>query len=128
MRSFGILLTFVVLGAVACSHATPRQSAPAPAPARQDTSRAASGRQQTPEPGAPRPYNQVITAGAITDSGVFTVHRIGEKLFYEIPKVMFGREFLLVADQRGTIRGVRYARSEERRVGKECGWGWWPER
>src|SRR5207302_99392 len=112
MRSLSTLLTFGVLGAVACSHG--------PAPARQatpvqthpDTARAASGRQQAPEPGAPRPYNQVITAGAITDSGVFIVHRIGEKLFYEIPKAMFGRQFLMVADQRGTIRGVRYAGEE----------------
>ncbi len=113
MRSFGILLTFGVLGAAACSHATAaRQSAPAPAPVRQDTSRAASGRLQTPDPGAPKPYNQVITAGATTDSGVFTIHRTSEKLFYEIPKAMFGREFLLVADQRGTIRGVRYAGEE----------------
>jgi hypothetical protein len=113
MRSFSILLTFGVLGAAACSHATAaHQTAPAPAPARQDTSRAASGRQQTPDPAAPKPYNQVITAGAITDSGVFTVHRVGEKLFYEIPKAMFGREFLMVADQRGTIRGVRYAGEE----------------
>src|SRR5438552_2210959 len=113
MRSFGILLTFGVLGAAACSHATAApQSAPAPAPLRQDTSRAASGRQQTPDPGAPKPYNQVITAGATTDSGAFTIHRISEKLFYEIPKAMFGREFLLVADQRGTIRGVRYAGEE----------------
>ena len=111
MRSLSILLTFGVLAA-ACSHA--------PAPARQatpvqthpDTARAASGRQQASEPGAPKPYNQVITAGAVTDSGVFVVDRIGEKLFYEIPKAMFGREFLLVADQRGTIRGVRYAGEE----------------
>src|SRR5436189_291338 len=112
MRSFGILLTFVVLGAAACSHATARQSAPAPAPARQDTSRAVSGRQQVPDQGAPKPYDQVITAGAITDAGVFTVHRIGEKLFYEIPKAMFGRASLMVPDQRGTIRGVRYAGEE----------------
>src|ERR1041384_4327084 len=115
MRSFGILLTFGVLGVTACSHATataPARQAPAPAPARQDTSRAASGRVQSPDAAALKPYNQVITAGAVTDSGVFTIHRIGEKLFYEIPKAMFGREFLLVADQRGTIRGVRYAGEE----------------
>jgi hypothetical protein len=43
---------------------------------------------------------------------VFIVHRIGEKLFYEIPKAMFGRQFLLVADQRGTMRGIRYAGEE----------------
>ncbi|HEX9293288.1 MAG TPA: zinc-dependent metalloprotease [Gemmatimonadales bacterium] len=86
-----------------------------PTPARQDTTRAASGggRQGgAPDATAPKPYNQVITPGAVTNSGVFTVHRIGEKLFYDIPKAMFGREFLLVADQRGTIRGVRYAGEE----------------
>ena len=113
MRSVSILLTFGALGLLACSHATaPAHQAPAPAPLRQDTSHAASGRQQAPDATAPKPYNQVITAGAVTDSGVFTVHRIGEKLFYEIPKAMFGRQFLLVADQRGTIRGVRYAGEE----------------
>jgi hypothetical protein len=114
MRSLSILLTFGALGLVACSHAAkPAPSRqPAPVPARQDTSRAASGRQQAPDAAALKPYNQVITPGALTDSGVFTVHRISEKLFYEIPKAMFGREFLLVADQRGTIRGVRYAGEE----------------
>jgi hypothetical protein len=54
----------------------------------------------------------VITAQAVTDSGVFIVHRIGEKLFYEVPRTLFGREFLFIADQRGTIRGVRYAGEE----------------
>src|SRR5258706_5166335 len=113
MRSLSILLALGALGVAACSHAgaSGRQSA-APAPVRQDTSRAASGRVQSPDAAALKPYNQVITPGAITDSGVFIVHRIGEKLFYEIPATMFGRQFLLVADQRGTIRGVRYAGEE----------------
>jgi len=110
MRAFSVLLVF---GVLACSRATStaQQPAPAPAPARQDTSRAANGRGQAPAD-APKPYNQVITPGAVTDSGVFIVHRIGEKLFYEIPAAMFGRHFLLVADQRGTIRGIRYAGEE----------------
>src|SRR5882762_12601 len=113
MRSLSILLALGVLGAAACSHAAaPARQAAVPAPVRQDTSRAASGRVQSPDPAALKPYNQVITPGAVTDSGVFIVHRIGEKLFYEIPKVMFGRQFLMVADQRGTIRGVRYAGEE----------------
>src|SRR5256714_13032324 len=118
MRPSAVFLTLGVLGCAACSHAAgPTRQAAAPSPARQDTSHATNGagqtgRQQAPDASAPKPYNQVITAGATTDSGVFTVHRLGEKLFYEIPKAMFGREFLLVADQRGTIRGVRYAREE----------------
>src|SRR5213593_1879214 len=113
MRSLGILLTFGVLGVLACSHATaPARQSVAPAPVRQDTSRATNGRQQPLDLTAPKPYSQVITAGATTDSGVFILHRISEKLFYEIPRAMFGKEFLLVADQRGTIRGVRYAGEE----------------
>ncbi len=114
MRSLSILLTFGALGQLlACSHATaPSRQAPAPTPARQDTSHAATGRQAPADAAALKPYNQVITSGAVTDSGVFIVHRIGEKLFYEIPKAMFGRQFLMVADQRGTVRGVRYAGEE----------------
>src|SRR5947209_8198421 len=33
-----------------------------------------------------RPYERVITKEAKSDAGIFTVHRIGEKLYYEIPK------------------------------------------
>ena len=51
----------------------------------------------------------MITAQATTDSGVFIVHRIGEKLFYEIPRRMLSRQFRLVVDRRGTIRGIGYA-------------------
>ncbi len=111
MRALTALLT---TSALACASAPAKQvPAPPPAPVRQDTTRATNGaRQQPQDVTAPKPYNQVITQGATTDSGVFIVHRIGEKLFYEIPKAMFGREFLLVADQRGTIRGVRYAGEE----------------
>src|SRR5256885_8896429 len=82
MRPSAVFLTLGVLGCAACSHATgPTRQAAAPSPARQDTSRATNGagqtagRQQAPDASAPKPYNQVITAGATTDSGVlpFTV-------------------------------------------------------
>lgn len=109
MRAFSVLLVFGVVACSSATSATRRQPVPS-GPSRQDTSRTGTGRGQAAE--APKPYNQVITAGALTDSGVFIIHRIGEKLFYEIPPAMFGREFLLVADQRGTIRGIRYAGEE----------------
>ena len=104
MRALSVLLVF---GVLACSRAT-SSTRQQPAPSRQDTSRAApGGRPATPD--APKPYNQVITAGAVTDSGVFIVHRIGEKLYYEIPRAMLGRQFRMVVDRRGTMRGVGYA-------------------
>ncbi|MEK7667305.1 MAG: zinc-dependent metalloprotease, partial [Gemmatimonadota bacterium] len=61
------------------------------------------------QPEGPKPYRDVIPATAVPDSGVFIVYRINDKLFYEIPRAMVGRDFLWVSDQRGTIRGVRYA-------------------
>src|SRR5262245_28529480 len=55
-------------------------------------------------PRAPRPYEQVITAEAKTDKGVFDVHKVGETYYYEIPKAMLGKEFLWVSQiQRNTL-------------------------
>jgi hypothetical protein len=60
----------------------------------------------------PRPYADVITSAAVSDSGLFVVHRMGEDLYYEIPRQLLGRDMLLVADRRGTVRGVGYAGEE----------------
>jgi hypothetical protein len=67
------------------------------------------GRQQQE---GPRPYRDVITPQMRPDSGVFIVYRRDDRLYYEVPRAMFGREFLLVVDQRGTPRGVGYAGEE----------------
>jgi hypothetical protein len=101
MRALSVLLAF---GVLACSRATSAPAAQQPSPA---PGGARPGGQAPAE--APKPYGQVITAQATTDSGVFIVHRIGEKLFYEIPRGMLGRQFRLVVDRRGTIRGLGYA-------------------
>lgn len=106
-RSFVSIATILATAAsiaVAQQPTPPGGTPPAGAPG------TPGARGQTPE--GPKPYRDVITAAAVTDSGVFTIHRIAEKLFYEIPRGMFGREFLFVADQRGTIRGLRYAGEE----------------
>lgn len=42
-------------------------------------------------------YNQVITKEAESDSGVFTVHKVGEKYFYEIPDSLLERDFLWIS-------------------------------
>jgi hypothetical protein len=60
-------------------------------------------RDPTPDP---RPYDRVITKDARTDAGVFTVHRIGDRLFYEIPTAMLDKEFLWVSQIARTTLGV----------------------
>src|SRR4051812_30007146 len=49
------------------------------------------GRAQEPEI---RPYDRVITKDAKSDEGIFTVHRIKDRIYYEIPKERLGREIL----------------------------------
>ncbi|MFM6976958.1 MAG: zinc-dependent metalloprotease [Sphingobacteriaceae bacterium] len=43
-----------------------------------------------------KPYKEVITDKAKTDKGLFKVHQLDGKYFYEIPDSLFGREMLVV--------------------------------
>ena len=43
-----------------------------------------------------KPYKDVITEKAKTDKGLFKVHQLDGKYFYEIPDSLFGREMLVV--------------------------------
>ena len=54
------------------------------------------------------PYDEVITDEAETDEGVFLVHRLDDKVFYEIPVDELGREFLWVSQIERTSEGVGY--------------------
>ena len=49
-----------------------------------------------PKKGDILPYNKVITKKAKTDEGLFKVHQIDEKFFYEIPDSLLEREMLMV--------------------------------
>ncbi|TVR16998.1 MAG: DUF5117 domain-containing protein [Balneolaceae bacterium] len=42
-------------------------------------------------------YCRVITADAVTGKGVIDVHQVGEKVYYEIPDSLLGRDFLMVS-------------------------------
>src|SRR5215211_8136327 len=56
----------------------------------------------------PKPYERVITKEAKSDEGVFTVHTVKEKVYYEIPKSELTKEFLWVSQIARTTLGVGY--------------------
>ena len=64
------------------------------------------GRQD--QPPEPKPYDRVITKDAKSDEGVFTIHTIKEKVYYEIPKSELGKEFLWVSQIAKTTLGAGY--------------------
>ena len=55
-----------------------------------------------------RPYEKVITKEARTKKGVFAVHQIKDKLYYEIPKSEFDKQFLWVSTLAKTALGAGY--------------------
>jgi len=63
------------------------------------------GRDQQPEI---RPYERVITKEAKSDEGIFTVHMLRDKIYYEIPKSELNKEFLWVSQIARTTLGVGY--------------------
>ena len=60
----------------------------------------------------PQPYEKVITKEAKSKKGVFTVHQIKDKYYYEIPKSEFDKEFLWNTRIAKTTLGVGYGGDE----------------
>lgn len=85
-------------------------------PAPQSPAGPPAGGQGAERPGGPgasrepqiKPYDRVITKEAKSDPGIFKVHRLRERVYYEIPKTELGREFLWVSQIARTTLGVGY--------------------
>jgi hypothetical protein len=88
------LCWLLMLGAVLFVQSAPAQKkkkqkgAPPTAPALAVTT--------TDRKSGPRPYRDVITGRAQTSKGLFTVHKIEDKYYFEIPDSLVGREFMAV--------------------------------
>jgi hypothetical protein len=54
------------------------------------------------------PYEKVITKDAKTDTGLFSVHIVDDKHFYEIPDSLFNREMLMVSRISKTASGIGF--------------------
>ncbi|HEY4652588.1 MAG TPA: zinc-dependent metalloprotease [Pontibacter sp.] len=60
----------------------------------------------------PKPYSQVITDKAVTDDGLFKVHRLDDKYYYEIPDTLLGRDMLMVSRIAKTATNIGYGGEE----------------
>ena len=55
-----------------------------------------------------KPYDKVITKEAKSDEGIFIIHTVKEKVYYEIPKSELTKEFLWVSQIARTTLGAGY--------------------
>ena len=90
----------LVGGLAGCAPAATPAPAPTPTPAPagqagQTGSAPAGG--AAPRAEGPRSYRLVITDRAVTQTGLFKVHRIGERMFFEIPGAALNTEMLLIS-------------------------------
>ncbi len=72
-----------------------QQKTPAPTkPANHEGGNGAPGTSATHT--EPKPYKDVITDKAVSTTGLFTVHKVEDKWYFEIPDSILGREILTV--------------------------------
>lgn len=58
--------------------------------------------------GGIQPYEKVITAKAVSDNGLFHVHKVDDKFYYEIPDSLLEREMLMVTRIARTATNIGY--------------------
>lgn len=117
MRSIRHWLLFVLFLA---TQALSAQEMPAPTPAKTDTvaPEAATNKDSTAKKEAkkgPKPYDKVITAEAVSMHGLFSVHRIEDKYYLEIPDSIFGAEIMAVTRLAKTPTGAGYGGEQANR-------------
>lgn len=69
---------------------------------------AAAANSEKKDAGGIQPYEKVITAKAVSDEGLFKVHKIDDKFYYEIPDSLVDREMLMVTRIAKTADDIGY--------------------
>jgi hypothetical protein len=68
----------------------------------------AGATEKTDKKGGIKPYSKVITKDAKSDPGLFTIHKVEDKYYYEIPDSLFNREMLMVTRIAKTATGIGF--------------------
>ncbi|MFT4741120.1 MAG: hypothetical protein ACI9L9_001912, partial [Marivirga sp.] len=53
-------------------------------------------------------YSEVITSDAQSDDGLFTLHKVGSKYYFEIPETILEKEILIVSRISGHVKGLNF--------------------
>jgi hypothetical protein len=108
MRKF--LTLVLVISGFSAAIAQQRPGNPNPTggnpPAMPGGGRGGAGGATRAEP--PKPYHDVITDKAISHTGLFTVHKVEDKWYFEIPDSIFGRDILVSTCYDRTSAGGNY--------------------
>ncbi|WP_354667398.1 zinc-dependent metalloprotease [Winogradskyella psychrotolerans] len=104
LKHVSIKLLFVVSAFLAFSCSTIKKAGKSG----KDASAMAKPPAKKPGKNDPQPYSKIITKDAKSDKGLFTVHNVDDKFFYEIPDSLFDREMLMVTRIAKTASGLGF--------------------
>jgi hypothetical protein len=96
-KTFLTLLGLLFLGSVSFAQKTPTPptTPPATTPAKPSTSKI-------------KPYSEIITSAAETKKGVFWVHKVDDKYYFEIPDSLLERDMLIVSKISGYVENLNF--------------------
>lgn len=95
-----ILLAFLLLGCITTAEAQLFRKK------KKKTEQTENG--EKPKKGGIESYEKVITKDAKTDKGLFDIHKVDEKYYYEIPDSLFNKEMLMVSRIAKTASGIGF--------------------
>ena len=67
-----------------------------------------TSKEDSKKPKKEKTFEDIITKEAITDKGLFNIHKVKEKYYYEINDTLFGREMLMVTRIAKTASGLGF--------------------
>jgi len=102
----GAVLAFLTLALAAC--VPPRSPATGPSPGTTPTRGPGGGGARGGDSEGPKPYRDVVTSEAVTDSGMVQIHHVEDRYLFEIPNAILDREILLVTRTARVPEGMGY--------------------
>jgi hypothetical protein len=91
-QALAALLILAALSVTGCRSTGPATAVPAPSAA----APAATSARPASSDGPIKPYERVITSSATSQQGLFDVHRVGPRWYYEIPDSLLNKDMLLI--------------------------------
>lgn len=67
----------------------------------------------------PKKFSEVITKDAETDEGLFNVHKLDEKFYFEISNEVLDREMLLVSRVAGSVQNLSFGGAGQKARGQQ---------
>ncbi len=103
LLALAVLLTFSTAPVLAQKKGKKNSKATAPAAAAETKTNTTPAKK-----GKLKPFSDVITKEAVSDEGLFTVHKVDDKYYFELKKNLLEKEILIVSRIAGTVENFNF--------------------